>query len=129
MCSLRLYAHARHPETGRAMGVPVAGRQGGLRATCPYRFHDELDIFKWVGETLLGDSNPQLVGEVGFLEAGATADNEGGEDVGRIDMVLVSNKGVSGAPMAWAALEIQAVYFSGNAMRDEFEAFSDPAVD
>ena len=44
-------------------------------------------------------------------------------------MVLVSNNTVSGAPMAWTALEIQAVYFSGNAMKGEFEAFNDVAVD
>lgn len=31
--------------------------------------------------------------------------------------------------MNWAALEIQAVYFSGNAMKGEFEAFNDSAVD
>ena len=44
-------------------------------------------------------------------------------------MVLVSNKPVAGAPMAWAALEIQAVYFSGNAMRGEFEAYAAESVD
>lgn len=31
--------------------------------------------------------------------------------------------------MEWAALEIQAVYFSGNAMRGEFVALSDDTVD
>lgn len=129
VCSLRLYSHAPHPINGRATGVPVTGAQGELRATCPYRFHDMLDAFKWVGETILGDPNPSLVGEVGFLEAGSTTDAEGGDDVGRIDMVLVSNKTTAGAPMAWAALEIQAVYFSGDAMKGEFEAFSAPEVD
>jgi hypothetical protein len=82
-----------------------------------------------VGETILDDNNPKLVGEVGFLEASATTDAEGGDDVGRIDMVLVSNKPVQGAPMEWCALEIQAVYFSGNAMRREFKAFADDNVD
>lgn len=129
VCSLRLYAHDVHPDNGRAVGVPVAGKQGELRATCPYRFHDELDVFNWVGEAILGDPTPLLVGEVGFLEAGASTDSEGGDDVGRIDMVLVSSKTPKEAPMQWAALEIQAVYFSGNAMRGEFEAFSDPSVD
>lgn len=129
VCSLRLYSYAAHPNNGRATGIPVEGKQGDLRATCPYRFHQALDVFKWVGETILGDSDPRLVGEVGFLEAGATTDNEGGDDVGRIDMVLVSSKTKPGAPMAWAALEIQAVYFSGNAMKGEFEAFNDPNVD
>jgi hypothetical protein len=44
-------------------------------------------------------------------------------------MVLVSNKPVQGAPMEWCALEIQAVYFSGDAMRGEFKAFAGEAVD
>lgn len=129
VCSLRLYAFASHPETGRATGVPVEGMQGGLRATCPYRFHEGLEVFRWVGETILNDPTPQLVGEVGFLEAASTTDSEGGEDVGRIDMVLVSRRPQSGASMAWVAVEIQAVYFSGDAMRGEFEAFNDPTVD
>lgn len=129
VCSLRLYAHDTHAYNGLAIGVPVEGNQGEHRATCPYRFHDELDVFKWVGETILGDSDPILVSEVGFLEAGASTDSEGGDDVGRIDMVLVSAKTPDQAPMNWAALEIQAVYFSGNAMKGEFEAYNDATVD
>jgi len=129
VCSLRLYSYVAHLENGRAVGVPVGGQQGELRATCPYRFHEELEVFKWVGETILGDPDPLLVGEVGFLETGASTDSEGGDDVGRIDMVLVSTKTPREAPMEWAAIEIQAVYFSGDAMRSEFEAFNDPAVD
>lgn len=129
VCSLRLYAHAPHPVNGRATGVPVTGIQGELRATCPYRFHDSLEVFKWVGETILGEANPLLVGEVGFLEAGASTDSDGGDDVGRIDMVLVKPNIPAGSPMQWTALEIQAVYFSGNAMKGEFEAFGDDAVD
>jgi len=129
VCSLRLYSYSAHPEHGRAVGVPAVGKQGDLRVTCPYRFHEALDVFKWVGETILGDPDPKLVSEVGFLEAGATTDNSGGDDVGRIDMVLVSNKTVNGAPLEWAALEIQAVYFSGDAMKGEFQAYSDATVD
>lgn len=120
MCSLRLYSYDIHPENGRAVGVPVAGNQGELRATCRYRFHEGLEIFKWVGETIPGDPDPLLVGKVGFLEAGASTDSEGGDAAGRIDTVLVSSKTSATAPMEWAALEIQAVYFSGNAMRGEF---------
>jgi len=129
VCSLRLYSYKDDGKTGRAAGEPVTGPQGGFRATCPYRFHEGLDIFHWVGETILGDPNPKLVGEVGFLEAGATTDAQAGDDVGRIDMVLVSDKTIEGAPMEWCALEIQAVYFSGDAMRGEFKAFADESVD
>src|ERR1700677_4297088 len=129
VCSLRSFAYEPHAQNGRATGVPVTGKQGDLRATCPYRFHEDLTVFKWVGQVILDDPSALLVGEVGFLEADPTTDTEGGEDVGRIDMVLVSTKPVKGAPMAWAALEIQAVYFSGNAMRGEFEAYADKTVD
>lgn len=133
VCSLRLYSHATHPgpgpNAGRAMGVPVTGVQGELRATCPYRFHEAKTAFNWVGEIILEDATPHLVGEVGFLEASATTDAEGGDDVGRIDMILVGSTTHEAAPMEWAALEIQAVYFSGNAMKGEFEAFSDASVD
>jgi hypothetical protein len=129
VCSLRLYSYATHQDTGRAIGVPVQGQQGELRATCPYRFHQDLDVFRWVGETILGDPNPMLVGEVGFLETEASTDSEGGDDVGRIDMVLVNSQTLEASSISWAALEIQAVYFSGNAMKGEFEAFSDPGVD
>lgn len=133
VCSLRLYAYAPHPgpgpATGRAMGVPIEGPQGELRATCPYRFHEAKTAFNWVGEEVLGDSTPYLVGEVGFLEAGSTTDADGGDDVGRIDMILVKSGSPPEHPMEWAALEIQAVYFSGQAMRGEFEAFADPSVD
>lgn len=129
VCSLRLYSYAAHPENGRAMGVPVTGPQGELRATCPYRFHEDKTAFNWVSETVLGDTTPHLVGEVGFLEAGATTDAEGGDDVGRIDMILVASNTPEQAPMEWGALEIQAVYFSGNAMKGEFEAFADENVD
>lgn len=129
VCSLRLYSYSQNPENGRATGIPVPGRQGQFRATCPYRFHEDLDVFNWVGETILGDPTPLLAGEVGFLEAGPTMDNQGGEDVGRIDMVLVSSRTPAGAPLAWAALEIQAVYFSGNAMTGEFKAFNDASID
>lgn len=129
VCSLRLYSFKPDAATGRSAGEVVTGSQGGLRATCPNRFHEKLEIFRLVGENILGDDNPKLVGEVGFLEAGATTDNDGGDDVGRFDMVLVSNKTVKGAPMEWCALEIQAVYFSGDAMRGEFAAFADENVD
>lgn len=128
VCSLRLYSYQAEETTGRAMGVEVEGRQGQLRTTCPYRFHEALDVFRWVGEAILGDGNPKLVGEVGFLEAGPTTDSGGGDDVGRIDMVLVGTRTAGNNCLDWCAVEIQAVYFSGNAMRGEFKAYADESV-
>jgi hypothetical protein len=129
VCSLRLYSHGTHEATGRAIGIPVAGPQGELRATCPYRFHEANIVFNWVGQVILGDTAPHLVGEVGFLESGATTDAEGGDDVGRIDMVLVSSKNSATSRIEWGALEIQAVYFSGSAMLAEFKAYADDSCD
>jgi hypothetical protein len=70
-----------------------------------------------------------MIGEVGFLESSATADSEGGDDVGRIDMILVDDSKPVDFPMQWCAVEIQAVYFSGASMTGDFKAFADPSID
>ena len=106
VCSLRLYSN----EDGAARRV--GGIEGHLRITCPYRFHQDGYIFRWVGETLLGNSSPLLVSEVGFLQS------ESGSDVGRIDMVLATVK--EDGQIEWCALEIQSVYFSGTQMGTDF---------
>ncbi len=62
----------------------------------------------------MGSSAPDIATEVGFLRAeGSNA------DVGRIDMVLVERESCASA-LNWCALEIQAVYFSGRSMNEEF---------
>lgn len=114
ICSLRVYEQA---ENGV---IPVDGDRGNLRALCPHRFHENLTVFRWAGKEILDAENPLLVGEVGFLESSLTVDSGEGADVGRIDMVLVKTGLPSGYPMQWCALEIQAVYFSGPEMEEEF---------
>lgn len=109
-------------------GVRVDGPKGHLRITCPMRFHENNEAFNWVGEILLGDPAPACIGEVGFLEAASTTDSEAGGDVGKIDMILLSNKTAEGAPPAWCAVEIQAVYFSGDKMDYEFNAYANKDV-
>ena len=131
VCSLKLYAFATHvADDGkeRAKGVPVDGARGQLRATCPYRFHEDDEVFRWVGEVILDDAKPKMLGEVGFLEAYATMDSEAGDDVGRIDMVLMKSNNPSGFPLEWCAVEIQAVYFSGSSMKSEFNAYADETL-
>ncbi len=110
VCSIRLYEEDR--ETGSV--APAAGASGALVTTCPYRFQEGGLISKWVGEVLLGSDKPFVVGEVGFLEQA-----EGEEDVGRIDNVLVHPDLTQ---LKWCPLEIQAVYFSGAAMKKEFSS-------
>jgi hypothetical protein len=69
-----------------------------------------------VGETVLGTSSPDIATEIGFLRA-----EDGNTDVGRIDMVLASQEAGAGG-LSWCALEIQAVYFSGRSMNEEFQS-------
>lgn len=113
VCSLRLYQE----DANTHMAVPVAGPDGGLVTVCPHRFRQDGLIFRWIGETLLGTNEPQIVGEIGFLEQ-----IEGTDDVGRIDNVLVHP---DIGTFRWCALEIQAVYFSGPGMLQEFRALGD----
>ena len=114
VCSFRLY------QDDGGVAVPTSDEEDGLRVLCPRRFEEDTTIFQWVGETILGTPTPEIATEIGFLKS------EGGNaHVGRIDMVL-ANGASSAAALDWCALEIQAVYFSGKSMADEFrniEAF------
>lgn len=118
VCSLRLYEQTE-------LGISaVSGERGGIRALCPNRFHDKSAVLAWVGEVVLGTNSPLVVGEVGFLESAELLDGGEGEDVGRIDMVLVDSSKPRDYPLAWAAVELQAVYFSGKEMVGEFKAIA-----
>ncbi|MEM5494259.1 NotI family restriction endonuclease [Hoeflea sp. AS16] len=115
VCSIRLYSEG-------VQGIePLGGERGRLRALCPWRFHQDGTAFKKVGERMLGDPNPIQAGEVGFLESTGNLDSDPGEDVGRIDMILVKSNGAPGSRMDWVAVEVQAVYFSGKNMGIEFD--------
>jgi hypothetical protein len=118
VCSLRYYQ--LDEQTGRITWP--AGKGTHLVTICPHRFKQGGLIYKWIGEDVLGCSDPLIVGEVGFLEQVGAADHHKTgaaytEDVGRIDNVLVHS---SMEPLQWVPLEIQAVYFSGPSMSKEF---------
>ena len=106
VCSFRAY------EDDSGYAKPIAG--DGLRVLCPRRFEESGEVFRWVGETILGTSSPSIAAEIGFLRS---EDRSG--DVGRIDMVLAHELPNSNI-LQWCALEIQAVYFSGSGMAEEF---------
>lgn len=113
VCSLRLYQQKNSDLT---TGV------GPIVTTCPTRFQEDKTIYRWVGETLLGTNDPIVLSEIGFLDRlrPIQSDEEADwrEFIGRIDHVLVHPEK---KPLEWCALEIQAVYFSGNTMTKEFE--------
>jgi hypothetical protein len=122
VCSLRSYQQI---ETDPVQGV------GPIVTTCPNRFLEENTIYRWVAQTLLKTDDPIILSEIGFLDrlrpAQDTEDEaDWGEFIGRIDNVLVHP---TKTPLEWCALEIQAVYFSGMAMKKEFEMLSQLQAD
>lgn len=87
---------------------------GPFVTLCPSRFWENNKVFQHIGETVLGVRKPTLVKEVQFLTAIVDEgdDEKPGEAVGRIDTIVVDPDDFE----HWCALEIQAVYFSGDAM-------------
>jgi hypothetical protein len=117
VCSVRHY-HLKVPENSITLGEVVT--------TCPARFFDANEVFRWVGEVMLGTQMPRMIGEIPFLqklrkEIPQEGDEEpgGGDFIGRIDNILVHPDSSSG--LNWCALEMQAVYFSGASMAWEFK--------
>ena len=86
---------------------------------------------RWIGQELLGHPQALIVREVGFLKPLPTigsANQQGDEgagtdrEIGRIDMILVHPD--VHQQLRWCAVEKQAVYFSGEAMDNEFQAIA-----
>ena len=92
---------------------------GPITATCPIRFYEGGKVFQTIGETLLGNPNAHIAKEIAFLKRPPTSNDtdDGGEDVGRIDMVMVDT---DRDRLDWCAVELQAVYFSGGAMNKDY---------
>lgn len=114
VCSIRIYTD----EGGHIR--PIESERGMIRALCPYRFHQNDVAFQHIGSRLLSDPMPAQVGEVGFLESTGNLDSAAGDDVGRIDMILVAGETLAEEDLKWCAVEVQAVYFSGREMSIEF---------
>lgn len=116
VCSLRQYR--RESESAPITLGPVV-------TTCPSRFFDSGEVFRWVGEVMLQTDSPVVLGEVPFLrklradETQLDDDQPGeGDFIGRIDNILVHPDSSQG--LRWCPLEMQAVYFSGRSMSYEF---------
>ncbi len=119
VCSLRLYQKSL--EIG--LVTPASGEDGQLRTVCPARFEEDQMIYRWVGETILGTSDPTVVGEIGFLESPLSPKAKA---VGRIDRILAVPKS---SPLLWCAVEVQAVYFQGLAITNDFEVIRNHTAD
>src|SRR5438552_2555108 len=109
VCSLRRYSL---DDSGTV--API----GQLVTSCPQRFLEQSLVFEWVGEILLGNPRPVVISEVPFLMGETESREQEADAVGMIDKVLVS---VSGQSLRWCALEMQAVYFSGKSMENDFK--------
>jgi hypothetical protein len=108
VCSLRPYQQA---------GTSVAST-GDLVTLCPQRFWQNHTIFREIGREVLQAAYVNVVKEVGFLMP--VAGTSHGGDVGRIDLVMIDQAN----PSNWCAVEMQAVYFSGDTMSGEYSQYA-----
>lgn len=123
VCSLRLYEKSSQTSEVK----PATGEPGQLRTVCPARFEQDQIVYRWVAETVLGSGDPLILREIGFLESPPAPEIEAvPSDVGRIDKVLVVP---DSKPLSWCALEVQAVYFQGRAMKNDFAVIREHAAD
>jgi hypothetical protein len=102
VCSIRQYERAADG-SGKSLG--------GQTAICPFRFYEEGTAVRDVARMVLEATNFSVAGEVEFLRSRVN-----NEYVGSIDAVLYDTANTKN----WCALELQAVYFSGNKMSLEF---------
>lgn len=101
--------------------VKVDTSNPDLITLCPNRFWQDNTIFKEIGKTLIGTNTPTLIKEVNFLKKVDSKGNTQKEYVGKIDLIL-TNVNEDNKINEWCGLEIQAVYFSGYSMQNEFNA-------
>jgi len=105
VCMLRLY------EKSGETAIPCSD---DLVTICPSRFLEGGIVFSWVARELLHDASPVVLSELPFL---VSKSNKREKPVGKIDNVLVVPEKER---FNWCALEMQAVYFSGKAMKSDF---------
>jgi hypothetical protein len=116
-------------------GVPVPDDK--IVTVCPSRFLQPLNngksLFVWISEKMLEADNPTVVKETPFLrkvsdlptgEDGGDDEEGEGKKAGRIDWILVNPATMDAGELEWCAVETQSLYFSGNKMRPEFDAYA-----
>ena len=110
VCSMQKYAEGANGRIGEAVGGPVI--------LCPKRFEQGQLLAYWLSEIAgFEPIHAQIAHEVPFMHSPITD-----REAGRIDAVVATSENDQ---LNWVALEIQAVYFSGRKMAEEFEALRD----
>ncbi len=112
VCSLILYEKNENDEIYIPSDV-------NLVTTCPNRFYQDDLIFKEIGKELLNNEKPIILSEFSFLMENPGSNGNDRETVGKIDTILLSE--MDGEIVEWCALEMQAVYFSGDGMGKDFK--------
>jgi hypothetical protein len=114
--------------------------------TCPTRFvadvEDGRSLFNWISGKMLDTVEPIIVKETPFLRkvsdsrlpveairneevaADVEEEEEAEKKAGRIDWLVVNPASMSANDLEWAAVETQALYFSGGKMITEFQAYA-----
>ena len=89
----------------------MEGDDGQPIVMCPKRFGQDDLLPRWLA-SIVGFPDIYIAPEVPFMRSPTT-----GRWAGRIDIVVARD----GDASAWFGLEVQAVYFSGARMREDFE--------
>lgn len=113
ICSLRPYE-----ATGDGGAAP---RGDNFVTVCPNRFLEGNTIFNSIAGTVLRSPDFKVIGQIPFLkrQSSAAADDDA-EGVGRIDNIVVRVPAPPNEALHWCAVELQAVYFSGEKMEHMF---------
>ena len=106
VCSQRDYRRYLGDHLSDRMGKAA----GPIIIMCPKRFNQDHEVHKWLGR-IAGFEDVYVAPEVPFMRSPDT-----GRAAGRIDLVLSGDEAAS----EWFGLEIQAVYFSGPNMAQDF---------
>lgn len=106
VCSIQRYESTDDGRIAAAVGEPVV--------VCPRRFEESRTLIKWLAEIVGIDADETHVArEVPFMMGTRTQ-----KPAGKIDLVIA---GPNEPNFRWYGLEIQAVYFSGEGMQEEFQ--------
>ncbi len=107
------------------LGICTLERDDRLATVCPIRFQQNQQIFRDVGRLAFGPQQQILVTpELSILrvEHRLPDGTKRSKRVGKIDF-LISRLDDAGEPVDFAALEVQAVYFSGHSLKPAFKEF------